>query len=108
MVAFPGNWLYKSINQGIIMNTEKSVKKNSTGKMRIVKIESHSTAYFIENKFLACSPLLIGGEPCMESSCIVEEAPKNYRVKHIKALKLLGVRKNEIDSYLKKVNYYDE
>ena len=88
------------------MNTEKYVKKNSAGKMKIFKIESHGTAYFIENKLLACCPLLIGGKPCLESSCIVEEAPKRYRGRHIKALRLLGVRKNEIDSYLKNINYF--
>ena len=65
--------------------------------MKIVKIESHGTAYFIENKLLACCPLFIEGKPDMESSCIVEEAPKSYRDSHIKALKLLGIKENEID-----------
>jgi hypothetical protein len=89
------------------MNAEH-VKGNSKVKIRFVKIESHGTAYFIENKFLACCPFLVGGEPCWESSCKVEEAPQNYRAGHTKALRLLGVGNNEIASYLKDINYYDE
>lgn len=81
---------------------------NLKSEKRFVKIESHGTAYFIENNFLACCPLLVGGKLCKESSCIVEEAPKSFRRDHLKALRLLGIGNNEAVQYLKNINYYEE
>ena len=75
-------------------------------KNRLIKIEDHGTAYFI-NKYgrLAGRPILTSGK-IDKSEFEIEQSPSSFKVGHEDTLKKLGVNKWLIPVVIKHIHYY--
>lgn len=75
-------------------------------KNRLIKIEDHGTAYFI-NKHgrLAGYPVLTNGK-IDKSEFEIEQSPLSFKIGHKEALKKLGVNKLLIHGVIKHIHYY--